>query len=374
MDGAAFAGTPLSVSGGRAVYGRGETIEVTLRFDRDVTVDSTGGTPSVTLTVGAAQRTAEYRRGTGSRQLVFGYTVASGDSDSNGVDLVANSLALNGGSIVAKSDGGTAALGHAALAGGDNRGVNGSVTPGTAGICGRTPAVQAAILARVQANDATVATCTQVIASHLSAVTGTLDVSAQVSTHGRMAALKAGDFAGLTGVTALDLDNHAIRVFPAGIFDTLTSLTELSIAYNQTPGGEPSDDPAGRAVRPADEAHRATPGAKRPGDAAGSDLRETDEPHDADLQRQSGQRVLPAGRSGGARGRLRREGRRYGDPGGRCGRPLGQQSRLFVEQGLGHDSGPVGDGRREDDRDRAGARRGGGAGIRADRDRRQKRP
>ena len=66
-------------------------------------------------------------------------------------------------------------------------------------------------------------------------MTGTLDVSAQVSAHGRMTALKAGDFTNLEGVTRLDLDNHAIRVFPAGIFDPLkSSLTELSIAYNQT--------------------------------------------------------------------------------------------------------------------------------------------
>ena len=35
-------------------------------------------------------------------------------------------------------------------------------------------------------------------------------------------------------MTALDLDNHAIRAFPAGIFDPLTALTSLSIAYNQT--------------------------------------------------------------------------------------------------------------------------------------------
>ena len=242
VDGVEFVGTPRGESGGRAVYGRGETIEVTLRFDRDVIVGSTGGTPSVALTVGTMQRTAEYRRGTDSRQLVFGYTVASGDSDSNGVDLVANSLALNGGSIAGESDGGAATLGHAALAGGANRGVNGSVTPGTAGICGRTPAVQAAILAKVneaaqaakKEDPPTVTSCTEVTATKLRAITGTLDVSAQVSTHGRMTALKAGDFAGLTRVTALDLDNHAIRVFPTGIFDTLTSLTELSIAYNQT--------------------------------------------------------------------------------------------------------------------------------------------
>ena len=109
-----------------------------------------------------------------------------------------------------------------------------SVVPGGADICGRSPAVAAAILARVQANDSNVATCTQVTASHLATVAGTLDVSAQVTAHGRMTALKAGDFAGLTGLTGLDLDDHAIRVFPAGIFEPLTSLTELSIAYNQT--------------------------------------------------------------------------------------------------------------------------------------------
>ena len=234
VDGVEFVGTPRGVSGGRAVYAQDEFIEVALRFDRDVIVDSTGGTPSVALTVGTMQRTAEYRRGTGSRQLVFGYTVASGDSDPNGVDLVANSLALNGGTIAGESDNGAAAPGHAALVGGADRGVNGALIAQGLGICGRTPAVQAAILARVQANDAAVATCAQVTAAHLSAVTGTLDVSAQVTAHGRMTALKAGDFAGLTGLTGLDLDDHALRVFPTGIFDPLTSLTSLSIAYNQT--------------------------------------------------------------------------------------------------------------------------------------------
>ena len=234
VDVVEFVGTPRGESGGRTVYAQDEFIEVALRFDRAVTVDSTGGTPSVALTVGTTQRTAEYRRGTGVRQLVFGYTVASGDSDSNGVDLVANSLALNGGTIAGVSDNGAAALDHAALAGGADRGVNGALIAQGLGICGRPPAVQAAILERVKANHPTVTSCTQVTVAHLSAVTGTLDVSAQVTAHGRMTALKAGDFAGLTGLTGLDLDDHALRVFPAGIFDPLTSLTELSIAYNQT--------------------------------------------------------------------------------------------------------------------------------------------
>ena len=225
-----FVGTPRRVSGGRTVYAQSEFIEVALRFDRAVSVDIAGGTPSMALTIGTAQKTAQYRRGTGMRQLVFGYRVASGDSDGDGVDLVANSLALNGGTILDGSDNAAAALGHAALAGGANRGVDGSMFPQGLGICGRSPAVQAAILERIPS----VTRCTQVSGTQLRAITGTLDVSAQVSAHGRMTALKVGDFDALAGVTTLDLDNHAIRVFPAGIFGPLTALTELSIAYNQT--------------------------------------------------------------------------------------------------------------------------------------------
>ena len=229
-----FVGTPRREDGGRPVYAQSEFIEVALRFDRAVTVDTAGGTPSVALTVGTEQKTAGYRRGTDSRQLVFGYRVVSADRDSDGVDLVENSLALNGAEIVGVSDNGVAAPSHAALAGGANRGVAGNELPQGLGICGRSPAVQAAILERIP----TATRCTQVSGTQLRAITGTLDVSAQASAHGRMTALKAGDFTNLEGVTALDLDNHAIRVFPAGIFDPLTALTELSIAYNQTQAGD----------------------------------------------------------------------------------------------------------------------------------------
>ena len=239
VAGVAFASEP---AGGDAYRG-GETIEVALRFDRAVVVDTAGGVPSVALTVGAARREARYLggtdtllpTGTGSRLLTFGYVVQAGDADGDGVDLVANSLALNGGRIVAVSDGGAGALGHEALSGGSGRtvvNVSGGVT---GGICGRTPAVAAAIVDRVRADEGNNSLhCGNITDPHLAAIAGRLDVSAQVSKHGRMAALKAGDFDGLTGVTALDLDNHAIRVLPAGIFGPLTALTELSIAYNQT--------------------------------------------------------------------------------------------------------------------------------------------
>ena len=219
---------------GGTAYAGGETIEVALHFDRAVTVDIAGGTPSVTLTVGAAPRTAGYLRGSDTRALTFGYTVQAADVDADGVDLVANSLALNGGKIAAVSDGGLAALGHTALSGGSGRTVNVAGTPAARGICDRTAAVQTAILERVRAdeNDASLQ-CGDIGPVRLVAIGGRLDLSAQAR-NGRMTALRAGDFAWLANVTVLDLDNHALRSFPAGIFDPLTALSELSIAYNQT--------------------------------------------------------------------------------------------------------------------------------------------
>ena len=227
---AAFASEPA----GGSAYAGSETIEVALRFDRAVNVDTTGGTPSVALTVGAGSRPAGYLRGSGTRALTFGYTVQAADVDADGVDLVANSLALNGGKIAAVSDGGLAALGHTALSGGSGRTVNVAGTPAARGICDRTAAVQTAILERVRAdeNDASLQ-CGDIGPVRLVAIGGRLDLSAQAR-NGRMTALKAGDFAWLANVTVLDLDNHALRSFPAGIFDPLTALSELSIAYNQT--------------------------------------------------------------------------------------------------------------------------------------------
>ena len=232
-----FASQPTG--GNTPVYAASETIEVAVRFDREVTVDKSGGTPSVTLNVGGALRAAGYLDGSGSRALTFGYDVQQTDTDTDGVDVVANSLALNGGEIAAVSDGGAAALGHEALAGGSGQTANGRGLPVTGGVCSRTPAVAAAIVERVRADESNNSlTCDDITDPHLEAITGRLDLSAQVSAHGRMTALKAGDFDNLTKVTALDLDNHALRSFPAGIFGPLTALTELSIAYNQTQAGD----------------------------------------------------------------------------------------------------------------------------------------
>ena len=78
---------------GRDVYGAGEEIEVTVTFSETVLVT---GTPRVTLKVGARDRSANYESVTGA-VVVFAYTVATNDSDTDGVSVEADSL--SGGTI-----------------------------------------------------------------------------------------------------------------------------------------------------------------------------------------------------------------------------------------------------------------------------------
>ena len=95
-----------------AIYGIGDVIQATVTFEAAVTVTAT---PQLTLTVGSsvtvllgrAARNADYMSGSGSRKLVFAYTVAAGDNDPDGVSISADSLALNNGTII---DGGGEAV------------------------------------------------------------------------------------------------------------------------------------------------------------------------------------------------------------------------------------------------------------------------
>ena len=96
-------------------YAVGEVIAFTATFNVAVTVDTTGGTPRIPFTLGTATKHAAYHSGSGTTALVFRYTVAAGDADSDGITVAQNALALNGGTI---DDGSSnaATLDHAALA------------------------------------------------------------------------------------------------------------------------------------------------------------------------------------------------------------------------------------------------------------------
>ena len=107
-------GTPgLSASGSDGSWAPGQTVEATVTFSEAVTVDTSSGTPSITLTLGGTQQqSASYRRGSGSKALVFVYTLIESDGSHTAMGVKPDSLALNGGSITSEASGADADLGH----------------------------------------------------------------------------------------------------------------------------------------------------------------------------------------------------------------------------------------------------------------------
>ena len=65
-------------------YGEGETIEVSVTFDEEVSVT---GSPTLGLSIGAYTRPAPYATGSGTRTLVFRYQVQAVDSDDDGISI-----------------------------------------------------------------------------------------------------------------------------------------------------------------------------------------------------------------------------------------------------------------------------------------------
>ena len=207
-------------------YGNGERIEVVVTFGEPATVDISGGTPRIGLTVGTAAKTAGYLRGSGSRRLVFAYEVQASDTDLDGVSVPANSLVRNGGRIVT-SDSFLFRLAHEALTDNTDHKVNSAVTPLSGGVCGRTAQVRARLLELVQRNNDTVTNCSQVTTAHLQELTGTLSL-----TEKGIIVLNSGDFANLANLTGLFLQNNDLQTLPDGIFDGLANLLNLNLQDN----------------------------------------------------------------------------------------------------------------------------------------------
>ena len=119
-------GTPtVSAAGADAQWSEGETIEVTVRFNEPVNVETTNGTPTIGIELGGIEaRSAAYLRGSGTAALVFGYTLAPGDGSHDFMAVTPDSLALNGGTIRSSETAFDALLGHlgAAVLGTNARG------------------------------------------------------------------------------------------------------------------------------------------------------------------------------------------------------------------------------------------------------------
>ena len=107
-------GTPgLSASGSDGSWAPGQTVEAIVTFSEAVTVETSSGTPSITLTLGGTlEQSARYTRGSGTEALVFVYTLSESDGSHTAMGVKPDSLALNGGSITSEASGAEADLGH----------------------------------------------------------------------------------------------------------------------------------------------------------------------------------------------------------------------------------------------------------------------
>jgi hypothetical protein len=84
-------------------YVLSETINFVVNFPFDMTLNTTGGSPRLKITVGSTVRYAAYQAQADASELHFTYTVTAGESDLNGVDV--NALELNGSVITFDHDG-----------------------------------------------------------------------------------------------------------------------------------------------------------------------------------------------------------------------------------------------------------------------------
>ncbi|QOG07960.1 Ig-like domain-containing protein [Aureimonas sp. OT7] len=70
-----------------AVLNAGDSVTITMTFDEDILVDTTGGSPYLTLFMGSGTRSAPYLSQVDARTLTFQYVIQTGDDDSDGMGL-----------------------------------------------------------------------------------------------------------------------------------------------------------------------------------------------------------------------------------------------------------------------------------------------
>ena len=100
------------------------------------------------------------------------------------------------------------------------------------GICGRTPQVRDAILARLSG----ISDCAAVTDADLGAIGGDLGLSGIAGTQDldreKIRALKSGDFGGLSSLRRLWLPDNSLEALPEDVFEGLSALTSLHLQNN----------------------------------------------------------------------------------------------------------------------------------------------
>ena len=96
-------------------------------------------------------------------------------------------------------------------------------------LCSRTAAVKNVIVSEVSGKT----NCADITTVELAGVTALAFFGSSPFSSLRGSNLKSGDFAGLTGLTRLDLQNNQLSTLPTGVFSGLSALTRLDLQNNQ---------------------------------------------------------------------------------------------------------------------------------------------
>ena len=96
-------------------------------------------------------------------------------------------------------------------------------------LCSRTTIVKNVIVGEVSGKT----NCADITTAELAGITQLLFFGSLSSTSLKGSNLKSGDFAGLTGLTTLNLSGNEITTLPADIFSGLSALESLSLGINQ---------------------------------------------------------------------------------------------------------------------------------------------
>jgi hypothetical protein len=217
------------ISSGRGDLSAGHVVTLTLNMSEAVTVNTTGGTPTLTLNDGG---TATYTGGSGSSVLTFSYTVAAGQ---NTPDLTESAVNLNGATI--------------ADAVGNNASLSGTFNPtGTLQIDTTIPTVSS-----VAASGSGISSGSgDLSAGHVVTLTLTMSEAVTINTTGGTPTLTLNDgatatYTGGSGSNALtfsytvaagqntpDLTVSAINLNGAAIADAAGNNASLSGTFNPT--------------------------------------------------------------------------------------------------------------------------------------------
>ena len=121
-----------SDAGDDDTYILGDVISVTLTFSETVAVDTTGGTPTLSIDMDPAEwgtKHAAYASGSGTTGLVFTHTVVEPNYSTQGIAVLEDTLELNGGAIQSASSQTDADLAHVGLAHDANHKVDWHLSP-----------------------------------------------------------------------------------------------------------------------------------------------------------------------------------------------------------------------------------------------------